>query len=177
MPSPKPERELRRAVTQLSQYSIEDIEAIWAQLDPREQEQLRPMLAEASLALPYATALPGTQRSSSASAATDTAAAIAPSLAAYVGELPEAAAASALASLDDAQRESVLLALPTARREPLRASTSAVVLMPAARQALRAAVLAASHEAELRMPVAAPAEASPAPRRGFARFLRRSSPV
>lgn len=177
MPSPKPERELRRAVTQLSQYSIEDIEAIWAELDPREQEQLRPMLAEASLALPYATALPGVQRSSDASVATEAVSAVAPSLAAYVGELPEAVAASALASLDDAQRESVLLALPTAKREPLRASTSAVVLMPAARQALRAAVLAAGHEAVLRTPVVAPVETAPAPRRGFARFLRRSSPA
>lgn len=175
MSGPRPERELRRAVTQLSQYSIEDIEAIWAELDPREQEQLRPLLAEASLALPYAATRPGAPRAPDAATAVEAASTLAPSLAAYILKLPETVAASALASLDDAQRESVLLVLPVAKREPLRASTSVVVLMPAARQALRHAVLAASHETALRTPVAAPVDAAPAPRRGFARFLRRGS--
>ncbi|MBT2745984.1 MULTISPECIES: hypothetical protein [unclassified Lysobacter] len=171
MPSPKPERELRRAVSQLSQYSIEDIEAIWSQLDPREQEQLRPMLAQASELLP-GTQLPGLQPVPSP-AQNDAIERVPAGMAVYLGRLPEAVAASVLSSFEPAARESLLAALPDkAAREPLRASAGNVALMPAARRALQAAAIAASHEVELSA-IETPAPAA-APRRGLAGLLRRS---
>lgn len=172
MPSPKPERELRRAISQLSQYSIEDIEAIWSQLDPREQEQLRPMLAQASELLP-GTQLPGLQPAAPAAAQNDPLERVPAGMAVYLGRLPEAVAASVLSSFEPAARESLLAALPDkAAREPLRASACNVSLMPAARRALHAAAVAASREVELSA-VETPAPAV-VPRRGLAGLLRRS---
>ena len=42
------ERALRRAVLELSEYGIEDIEAIWCALSPAEKDAMRPLLAQAS---------------------------------------------------------------------------------------------------------------------------------
>lgn len=163
MPGPNPERELRRAVGQLSQYAIEDIEAIWAELGPLEQAQLRPMLAQVSAALPKTAPTPDAAVAIEALAEADAAA-----LAGYVSTLSETLGASVLASLDPAQRDAVLRTISMPQREILRASMAAVELKPAARQALRTAAWAASREWE---PPQTPAIAQ---RRGLLRFLRRS---
>ncbi|SDZ15953.1 hypothetical protein SAMN04487939_11919 [Lysobacter sp. yr284] len=166
----KSERELRRTVGRLSQCSIEDIEAIWSQLDPREQAQLRPLLAEASGSLPESAlgALAAAPRAEGDAAP----AALPPAFGHYLAQLPETVAASVLASFDAPAREAALQALPDpAGRESLRAAAAPLRLRPAARRALNAAALAAAREAAP-APVQAPAEAAP---RGLSRLWRRSA--
>ncbi|QQP94328.1 hypothetical protein [Lysobacter enzymogenes] len=167
---PKSERDLRRAVGQLSQYAIEDIEAIWSQLDPREQAQLRPLLAQASGSLPGSalSALPAAP----AARETPVAAALPPGLGGYLARLPEAVAASVLASFDASARDAALQALPDpARRETLRAAAAPLRLRPAARRALQAAALAAAREAAPTVEAPAAIEAP----RGLSRLWRRSA--
>ncbi|MEI2431746.1 hypothetical protein RDV84_10025 [Lysobacter yananisis] len=166
----KSERELRRTVGRLSQCSIEDIEAIWSQLDPREQAQLRPLLAEASGSLPESAlgALPAVSQAAAEAAP----ASLPPAFGHYLAQLPETVAASVLASLDASAREAALQALPDpARRESLRAAAAPLRLRPAARRALHDAALAAAREVAP-APIQAPAETAP---RGLSRLWRRSA--
>jgi len=169
---PKSERDLRRAVGQLSQYAIEDIEAIWSQLDPREQAQLRPLLAEASGSLPGSalSALPAAE--TPPARATPAAAALPSGLGGYLSRLPEAVAASVLASFDAGARDAALQALPDpAQRATLRAAAAPLRLRPAARRALQAAALAAARDAAPAIEQPAAAEAP----RGLSRLWRRSA--
>lgn len=168
---PKSERDLRRAVGQLSQYAIEDIEAIWSQLDPREQAQLRPLLAEASgsLSASALSALPAAQAPAAREA--PAVAALPAGLGGYLARLPEAVAASVLASFDAGARDAALQALPDpSQRETLRAAATPLRLRPAARRALQAAALAAAREAA---PTVEAPVATEAPR-GLSRLWRRS---
>lgn len=171
-PAPsKSERELRRAVSRLSRCAIEDIEAIWSQLDPREQAQLRPLLAEASGSLAGSTlgALPAAAAHVRDEA---TPALLPPELGNFLLHLPETVAASVLASFKPAARETALRSLPDpARRDNLRTAAAPLHLRPAARRALQAAALAAAHDTA---PADAPAPVAAAPR-GLARLWRRSA--
>lgn len=52
------ERDLRRAVSRLSECAIEDMEQIWSGLNAAEQERLRPLLAESGGIVPQSASAP-----------------------------------------------------------------------------------------------------------------------
>ncbi|KGB98766.1 hypothetical protein [Burkholderia cepacia] len=139
------ERQLRRAVADLSQCSIEDIESVWAALSIDERERLKPLLAEASHIAPERTTgiTPTDARSENADRTGLYDARTARQLAHAVGTLPNEIGVRLLHGLDTSLRTDVLAALPPERRTAFDAACVSQRMTPKAGAALREAALSA----------------------------------
>ncbi len=135
------DRKLRRAAADLANCTIEDIEAIWAELTPMEQSQLQPLLAEATLlsGTIYATSTLGQQADFAAANKLQPNAT--QELASVVKALPKELAVRALNSLEPVVQTQVSTLLSDEKRIALEKIGGSFTMTAAARQALREAVL------------------------------------
>ncbi|OLL30866.1 hypothetical protein BTH42_14930 [Burkholderia sp. SRS-W-2-2016] len=141
------ERRLRRAVADLSELAIEDIEAIWNELSPDERAQLRPLLADASRITSgnFAGAgMPDTVAAAEAAGHDDNSAAHAQHIARLGETLPNELLSRLAFCVDASTRDAVLAALPPERRALLVPRGHVYEITERARAALLAAGLAAS---------------------------------
>ncbi|TKC89459.1 hypothetical protein FAZ69_11040 [Trinickia terrae] len=139
-------RQLRRAVADLAQCSIEDIESVWSALTPAEREQLRPLLDEASraasgqaIALATADAPPAAPPGGD-----ETHRAACSHLARAAASLPDELATRLLSCVTAPELADVLASLPDERRAELEARAKPLRISEKARAALREAALAAA---------------------------------
>ena len=147
------ERRLRRTVTELSECTIDDIEAIWSALSHDEREQLRPLLTDAARVTPGNLAAAGfadTLMSPSGEIAGDgnspqfTQPRFIQHVARLGESLPDELLARLIFSLDDRTRNVVIEALPAERRALLVREGHASRITERARIALLSAVSAMS---------------------------------
>jgi hypothetical protein len=142
------ERRLRRTVAELSECTIDDIEAIWSALSHGEREQLRPLLAEAARVAPDNLAAAGFANAginpSGKIAAEVEGPAFAKRMARLGESLPNELLSRLLFSLEERTRDAVIDALPPQRRALLVREGHASRITERARVALRNAALSAS---------------------------------
>ncbi|HLX02563.1 MAG TPA: hypothetical protein VKS80_10670 [Trinickia sp.] len=164
------DRQLRRAVTELAQCTMEDIEAVWSALAPDERQQLEPLLAQASRAMhgqalelpsePLLGASPdGTGRDASCAR-----------LALAAETLPPNLALRLMSCLAEPERTEVLNRLTGEWRTTLDAGNRSYRISQRARDAFREAVLA-SPVAPLEAPLNEPS--APMAPRTLSRTIRR----
>jgi hypothetical protein len=145
------ERRLRRAVADLSELAIEDIEAIWSALSQDERARLRPLLADAARVAPGNLAATLTQSTTDDSTAMcaegrapEDALLNASRLARLAGTMPNELLSRLMTCVSAPTREAVIAALPSERRAMLAPHGRAYDITEHARAALQSAALAAS---------------------------------
>jgi hypothetical protein len=153
------ERQLRRAITELAQCAIEDIESVWSALAPAERERLQPLLAEASrVTAGQAIALPMGRAPLASSTSRDESGTSRSGLSRAMKTLPGELALRLLFCMPERERADLLARLPEERRAVLEARDKTYRISARARAAFCEAALAAAPPAvdEQRPPPAPP---------------------